>query len=698
MLGACSSENEFVEEKVTKGSEVQKTEVPFGFSVGHMGANTRMTEADTQADQQFRGIEFLHMIPFDVRRNDYAPVGLSDTRVATALNYGDIDGDGGSASTGGGYISDGSGTNGFLNGDWTFPQTQSRLYKYIDVPNGTSSFLVYGRRKHPNDYDSKIYQYGALQHEGIESAELSNAASIKFTPQRTTITAGDIFPTKAMDIITYLNNILNSTYTYTSLTGVRTNFLGNTVTDTNNDQNGNLKWDGTGQKTSTWTTNWNNYTSYLYLPNSLSTAYNKLIQTFDGVACTSDLVLSLMNSFVKTFPVNTANNAYNNTDNNATNNEYTDNNHDAYARYNYQIYNNLVTEIRSNIQKQMNITGTGNSTTVSYKTNSTISGFPVSDNLPDGICYIRYDETSKSFSLVTGDDLNVMVPPAHYTSVVFPPELWYYANSTIKTTEYLEVDDAYMKNLFSTSTDWDAVLADRHFTQNKVRKGMTGLLVEKPLNYAVGRLDITVKGGATPMQDGAGNNFDMPNDNTNEKFPLTGVLVTKQHPVGYNFQPNSTERFMVYDRVVDDDIYIRYNTAMGTSHTLVLPSNDASKDEDVEKVTFILEFQNNSGVEMRGAPIREGEAHCRIPAGAKFYLIGEIDPSTVAEGDRPLKEDGTRSRAVFMSDHITKVNVTVKNFKDAYNIVPDLTDAMMTVSLNIQMNWEQATPKSFLFE
>lgn len=694
MLGACSSENEFVEEKVTKGSEVQKTEVPFGFSVGHMGANTRMTEADTQADQQFRGIEFLHMIPFDVRRNDYAPVGLSDTRVTAALNYGVIDGDGGSDSTDGGYISNGSGTNGFLNGDWTFPQTQSRLYKYIDVPNGTSSFLVYGRRKHPNDYDSNIFKYGALQHEGIEeseSTELRNAASIKFTPEQTCEEGINPFAdaSEAQHMVDLLNLLLDTEVGYTTVGNNKVLYYG---TGNNNYQNyrnfyirvnnqntypsGNLSWDGTGEGGPYYTNNGQNQNpTTITRPNSLKNAYDELIASLDGVPFTYSYLINILTKLQTT--LNSLDYTYNNTNNEGITTQ---------ARYNYRVYNALVTEIKSNLNNA-----------ITY-VNGAFANFPASLNLPDGICYIKYDDTEKEFSLVTGDDLNVMVPPAHFTSVVFPPELWYYANSTIKTTEYLEVDDAYMKNLFSTSTNWGAVLADRHFTQNKVRKGMTGLLVEKPLNYAVGRLDITVKGGATPMQDGAGNTFDIPNNNTNEKFPLTGVIVTKQHPVGYNFQPNSTERFMVYDRVVDDDIYIRYNTAMGTSHTLVLPSNDASKDEDVEKVTFILEFQNNSGEEMRGAPIREGEAHCRIPAGAKFYLIGEIDPSTVAEGDRPLKEDGTRSRAVFMSDHITKVNVTVKNFKDAYNIVPDLTDAMMTVSLNIQMNWEQATPKSFLFE
>lgn len=691
MLGACSSENEFVEEKVTKGSEVQKTDVPFGFSVGHMGANTRMTEADTQADQQFRGIEFLHMIPFDVRRNDYAPVGLSDTRVATALNYGDIDGDGGSASTGGGYISDGSGTNGFLNGDWTFPQTQSRLYKYIDVPNGTSSFLLYGRRKHPNDYDSNIFKYGALQHEGIESAELSNAASIKFTPQQT-YNGGVNHPfadvSVAQHMVDLLNILINTEVGYTMSGNNKVLYYSNNdyrnyrnfyirVNGQNIYPSGNLSWDGTGEGGPYYTNGQNQNPTQITRPNSMKNAYDKLIENLDGVPFTYSYLSNILTTLQTTLNPLTYN-SYNNTNNEGLTNE---------ARYNWRVYRDLITAVKNNL-----------TTAINY-VNGAFTDFPASLNLPDGICYIKYDDTEKEFSLVTGDDLNVMVPPAHYTSIVFPPELWYYSNSTIKTTEYLEVDDVYMKNLFSTSTSWNAVLGDTHFTQNKVRKGMTALLVEKPLNYAVGRLDITVKGGASTMMDGADNTFDIPNDNTNEKFPLTGVIVTKQHPVGYNFQPNSTERFMVYDRVVDDDIYIRYNTAMGTSHTLVLPSNDATKDEDVEKVTFILEFRNDSGIEMRGVPIRDGEAHCRIPNGAKFYLIGEIDPSTVPIENRPLKEDGTtRSRAVFMSDHITKVNVTVKNFKDAYNIVPDLTDAVMTVSLNIQMNWEQATPKSFLFE
>lgn len=693
MLGACSSDNDFVEERVTKGSEQTTiSAVPFGFSVGHMGANTRMSYEDTQQDEKFRGIEFLHMIPFDVRRNDYAPVGLADTRVAKALYYSDIDGDGGSASTGGGFISDGSADNGFLNGEWTFSQTQSRLYKYIDVPNGTQSFLVYGRRKKPTTGTIDLFKYGALVSEGVdegEGTELTTAAAIKFTPQQTCEETS--FPTEATDIINYLNSILNSYVTYTQVVGVSNN--GNQQS-TINVTSSRLYWDGTGEGTQTNTNG--NRTSYLYLPNGLSTAYNKFKQEFDGIACSANVVLTAMNSFIKTLP---ANNAYSN--NNSQSGEYTANGHSQYARYNYAIYNNLVGVIRDKIGQQMNISGNGENATVTYNSTSTIKDFPSSNNLPD-ICYIKFvpnELFGGEFSLVTGDDLDVIVVPAHYTSMVYPPELWYYANSPIKTTEYLEVDDNYMKNLLSTSTSWDAVLADRHFTQNKVRKGMTALLVEKPMNYAVGRMDLTVMGGSSSIVDGANNSFEIPNNDTNEKFPLTGVIVAKQHPVGFNFQPNSSEMFMVYDKNVTDGIFIRQNAEMGTNHTLVLPSVDATNADDIEKVNIILEFQNNSGEEMRGTQIREGEEHCRIPNGAKFYLVGEIDPSSSsATGTKPKREDGTDSNAVFVSDHVTTVKATVKSFKDAYNIVPDLTNAMMTVSLKIEMNWEQATPKSFLFE
>ena len=83
---------------------------------------------------------------------------------------------------------------------------------------------------------------------------------------------------------------------------------------------------------------------------------------------------------------------------------------------------------------------------------------------------------------------------------------------------------------------------------------------------------------------------------------------------------------------------------------------------------------NNSGVAFRGA---DGI----IPAGAKFYLVGKLEPKTKAL-------TGVDKPAVFMSDYMTTLKLTITSLKSAYNTIPDLRSTKLQLGLSVDLEWQ----------
>ena len=289
------------------------------------------------------------------------------------------------------------------------------------------------------------------------------------------------------------------------------------------------------------------------------------------------------------------------------------------------------------------------------------NGYPSgvgSIGLPDGAAALRW--TGNGFSVrtqtTTLDNINGII---RYT---YPAELWYYVNSAIYTSIQEVTKSTY------SSLPWNDLLTTYFQANGSVNADTKSVAVEKPLQYGVGRLKMTLTPIEGTWNDTKGISFNY--DATN--LPMTAVIVGGQHTVGFDFKPRGEQS--------DVDTRFIYDTEVGTTgtvNTLVLQSYDG------EKVPIILEFQNNTEHSFAG---KDGIVY----PGTKFYLIGMIDPA-----DATNKDDAnvaTVKERVFTQDYTTLVTTTVTSLANAYSCLPDLLQPRLEIGIQVQTQWIQSTP------
>ena len=287
------------------------------------------------------------------------------------------------------------------------------------------------------------------------------------------------------------------------------------------------------------------------------------------------------------------------------------------------------------------------------------NGYPsVSLGIPDGAAALRW--TDNAFSVrttqTTLDNINAI---NRYT---YPAELWYYVDSPIRTS-----NTSIAKSKYEQTIEWSSLLS-QNFSGNAVTANTQAVAVEQPLQYGVGRLQMTL----TPITGTLKDSQKADVQYSDEKgFELTGVIIGGQHTVGFNFKPMEPEsdvdgRF-IYDPIVGTS---------GTVNTLVLQSYEG------EKVPVVLEFENKTGNKFHG---KDGV----IYPNTKFYLIGMADP-TKGEGEENLKG------RVFTQDHTTTMTMTVTSLANAYSCMPDLLSPRLEVGIQIVTQWIQSTPTTVI--
>lgn len=283
------------------------------------------------------------------------------------------------------------------------------------------------------------------------------------------------------------------------------------------------------------------------------------------------------------------------------------------------------------------------------------NGYPsasTSLGLPDGTAALRWTGNGFSVRTVTTtlDNINNI---KRYT---YPAELWYYTNSAIYTSEEKEL----IKDEIKTE-DWNTLLGlyDKRYITIETQS----VAVEQPLQYGVGCLETTL----TPV---SGELRDAKNEVVNyvsaNKLPLTAVIVGGQHTVGFDFKPQGEQS--------DVDTRIIYDKEVGNTgivNTLVLQTYDG------EKVPVVLELENLTGKKFTG---KDGI----IYPNTKFYLIAEINPAGMGEGDCAGR--------VFTQDYTTKVNMTVTSLAKAYSCMPDLLSARLEIGVQVKTQWILSTP------
>ena len=613
-----------------------ETQMSIAFKPGSGTPSTKMLDSVTQINggsdkTVFRGIEQVYIIPFGV----VGPITATDERNGDNLQLPHT----GIAASWGASAASGD-LAGLVNNN------NSHLYKNVFVRRGTASVLAYGKAidvnvaATPSDSVDFKRRNGVLRAHGLDGAETPMDMWFELEP---IIGAADesSMNTAIQGVLSYLSSIAGAGV---SVTG-RTSRYGSTTT---------------------WTYSWSNpssYNNHQTLVNAFETLTGSGIAFSGSTKAIEQMLTSVYNGLY-----NIANSSSNSSSYSLTYYPGTSGNTTSTYYYVYQ----LAREIRNliNNSSYVSISGSGNNATVSF--NSTYASVPARYGVPEGCVAVQWNGTS--FVQVSADN-SALAPVSSYC---YPPSLWYWTNSRLKTSEDESVSDQYVQ----ANTTWSSILAN-YTTGSIVRPGVASAAVQEPLQYGIAQLRLSFTYATSP---GDANNLldfrgDTPISISNTNYPLTGVLISEQRHQAYNFTPKSGDNYCIFDSDVNDGTNPKVYIASASSgvtlkpvHTLVVQTDN---NQDVH---YALEFQNNSGDVFYGAN------GCIVSPGSKFYLIGTLE---LANATNTTSET---INSVFLQDHVTEVRITVKGLAAAYNTIPELRDPQLQIGVQTEMKWVGSTP------
>ncbi len=274
------------------------------------------------------------------------------------------------------------------------------------------------------------------------------------------------------------------------------------------------------------------------------------------------------------------------------------------------------------------------------------SNFPADYGIPDGS--IGFWWNGKAFVRLINSVNIALVNPASYC---YPPALWYYANSPIKTSKSDNVRSAYTRN-----NEWETILKDYYKDGESVNGFTQAVAIVDKLQYGVALLELSLEVPSAEIAELIG------------KCPLTGIIIGDQRDVDFRFLPGTGESRFIYDNNVSG---LSIGNTGKTTQMLVLQTRE---DQDVH---FALEFTNTTGVKRY---CQQGD----ILPWCKFYLAGVLEAPA--------------SGSVFTKDQKTIVKVKVDGLQSAYNTVPDLRSPQLEIGVVTEMRWSQITPQSITLD
>ena len=324
-------------------------------------------------------------------------------------------------------------------------------------------------------------------------------------------------------------------------------------------------------------------------------------------------------------------------------------------------------------------------------TETSISGdndYPRDVCLPDGAAALRWAEVKEQ---VGEEEVSVkkFVPQLETTtldninsvaSFAYPPELYYFVDSGIKTSPSTKNYKDYDSNGVPTKT-WNQFLTDFSFTE--VRSNTKTVIVTDPLQYAVARLSLKVKVNDNELfyGDGTDEKIAINDGSTTNFIRLTGVIVCGQRPVNYQFvQPdnmNSDVKF-IYDSQVGSDFFLTTTYDDKELHSLVLQSYDG------ENVNVILEFEYTG-------PTAFKCLNGYVYPNTRFYLVGEAKMEDVTPANPTNIQD--YEKRVFTQDYTTTLEMNVTSLKKAYNVLPSILSKNLEIGVMTTTKWIAATPQ-----
>lgn len=330
-------------------------------------------------------------------------------------------------------------------------------------------------------------------------------------------------------------------------------------------------------------------------------------------------------------------------------------------------------------------TATDGYVTLAYKATGDVSKYPNNINLPDGAVQLSFDATNKFTYAATSSLTGIENLDA--SKVCFPASIYYFQSSNLAAT----AKELETNQWPTTTTNWTAATAPWLKDASNLADGWTAsvqpttrsIAMRQNINYGVANLATTVKCGAASLPDNDKFTVTDPSEFPGtvavptEGFTVTGLLIGGQPTkVGFDFQPASDDAFdyTIYDNNLTN-IVAKNGAASTPNYTIVLPNDKGRGVADQSKVNVAIELTNNSGVAFRGA---DGI----IPAGGKFYLVGQLDPKSKTV-------ENVTNPAVFMSDYKTTMNLNITSLKNAYNTIPDLRSTKLQLGLSVDLVWKQ---------
>lgn len=301
--------------------------------------------------------------------------------------------------------------------------------------------------------------------------------------------------------------------------------------------------------------------------------------------------------------------------------------------------------------------------------------YPRDLGLPDGAVQLKYDDATHAFSYATsetdgGSSITVGSSAAKISDYVYPSALYYWAESPILTSSEV-LSDQY-------TTNWETCLGLYTGGGTAVDANTRSIALKNEINYAVARLDLSAWFNAQSgtVKDNVGNNVDV--NTTTGGMNLVGLLVGGQKDLTYDFSTpvaNAAEK-SVYDAAITSTALGETTTTNVLARTLLLETAAGSK------IRFALELENNTGNSFVGI---DGT----VPEGGRFYLIGELEPSTTVAG---------MENRVFKQDFYTTAKVSISSLAHAYNTIPDLREPKLELGLSVDLEWQEGLTDDVVIE
>lgn len=294
-----------------------------------------------------------------------------------------------------------------------------------------------------------------------------------------------------------------------------------------------------------------------------------------------------------------------------------------------------------------------------------VRNFPENIGLPSGCAVLRWTPTGFVIPQIGG--VEGIAPMDRYC---YPPTLYYYCNTTIKTSDREDIQSVYEN---PDNKKWSNVLSN-YDLGNVVSNNTKSIALVNQVKFGVGMMSVKVKAINSFLPDNDGQaGTTVPATGTN--LPVTGFIMGRQYAQNYDFTPIYTDdtEYYLYDSVIPD-VYLT-PTASNPIRTLSLQT-----PENMDAY-ICLELLNNTGDTFYGA---DG----RVLPGRKFYLVGKLELAS-AEGN---------FSSVVVKGHYTNVMCTINSLAGAYNCVPDLGKPQLVLGIQTKVNWTLATPTTVMLE